>query len=163
MELERLVQAQGALANKNGKKLEDAIEGLALQMGCVVIDYRDWINNHILFARQDHSEVLVRNFPYKTIYGNDGRMEFYLSSERLQFKGRIECRYQTVSGSVDEKFPYLYMNCISEDHPLDTIVIAEGKGAKKGAVQWFKQQAAQAPKDRSILILTLEEFVKWFA
>lgn len=158
MQLQKEVQEQGQKANTNGQKLENVVEGLAIKLGYEVVHYKEWIKNPTLFGEN----VLIKHFPYVTIYGGDGDMEFYLRSKRLRFEGRIECRFQERSGSVDEKFPYLYQNCISESHPKNTIVIADGDGFRAGAVSWLKRIAYDAPKDRSILVFNLEKFVRWF-
>jgi len=156
-------QGQGFLANKNGKKLENAIEGLAIKLGYRIIEYKVWRRNPLWLQKENPENLLIKNMQYTNIYGGRGTMEFYIKSKRLKFEGRIECRYQDSAGSVDEKFPYLYENCIAEKHPKNTVVVAEIKGAKKGSFEWFKDKAENAPRDRSISIFTLKEFVEWFA
>jgi hypothetical protein len=46
----------------------------------------------------------------------------------------IECKWQRISGSVDEKFPYAYLNCIEAMPERDIIIVVDGGGAKQGAV-----------------------------
>jgi SepF-like predicted cell division protein (DUF552 family) len=54
-------------------------------------------------------------------------------------KTRIECKWQQTAGSVDEKLPYLYLNTI-EAMPEDQImIIIDGAGWKKGAVDWLRR------------------------
>jgi len=56
---------------------------------------------------------------------------------------RIECKWQQVKGSVDEKLPYLYLNTI-EAMPENTIMILiDGAGWKTGAVKWLKDAVQQ--------------------
>jgi hypothetical protein len=82
------------------------------------------------------------NVPFTTIYNHDGNTEFLLISERYNTCARIECKWQQVSGSVDEKLPYLYLNAI-EAMPENTIIILiDGQGWKHGAIQWLKDAVA---------------------
>jgi len=48
--------------------------------------------------------------------------EFLLKSKEYNFNVRIECKWQQVSGSVDGKLPYLYLNSI-EAMPESNIII----------------------------------------
>lgn len=150
-------QLQGQTANEHGKKHENIIEQLCSDAGCVVITYKEWIKQH------DHygDNILIKNKPYQTIYGKNGRMEFYLLSKQLRFRGRIECRFQKVKGSVDEKFPYLYHNCMSETHPKRTLLIWEGGGLREGSITWLKEAGQAMPDGRRIDVLHTSEFKRW--
>ena len=56
-------------------------------------------------------DLLVRRVPYQSIYGHRGVTEFLAVSASRGLAVRIECKWQQSQGSVDEKFPYLYLNC----------------------------------------------------
>ncbi len=112
-------------------------------------------------------ELLLLNFPYTTIYNEKGRTEFIAISKKYNFSIRIECKWQQVSGSVDEKFPYLYLNAIEampEDH---VIIIIGGDGFKKGAVTWIKDAVRKRKyttaenKDKKIDVFSLTDFMAW--
>ncbi|MGC2423417.1 MAG: PD-(D/E)XK nuclease superfamily protein [Nitrospirota bacterium] len=79
---------------------------------------------------------------------------------------RIECKWQQVSGSVDEKLPYLYLNCV-EAMPEDyIIIIIDGGGFRAGSITWLKEAAKsnkynEAGVMKSILVFSLAEFIAW--
>ncbi len=70
------------------------------------------------------------NVPFTTIYQHGGNTEFRLISERYNMDIRIECKWQQVAGSVDEKLPYLYLNCIEAMPEKHIIIIIDGDGWK---------------------------------
>jgi hypothetical protein len=90
--------------------LESTVIGTLNSKGFLSVPYREWQKNPTQFG----SELLLRNVPFVTIYGHPGKSEFVLLSERYGLRIRIECKWQQSSGSVDEKFPYLYLNCIEQ-------------------------------------------------
>lgn len=51
----------------------------------------------------------------------------------------IECKWQDVGGSADEKYPYLVAN-IKKRFPCPAIIVVDGGGPKPGAIQWLKSQ-----------------------
>jgi hypothetical protein len=123
--------------------------------------YRVWKKNPAKYAE----EILLKNVPYETIYGHKGNTEFLLKSKEYNREIRIECKWQQSPGSVDEKFPYLYLNCIESMPEDDIIVIVDGNGYKEGALNWLKSAIStkkyQIGLDKNITILNLSEFIIW--
>jgi hypothetical protein len=80
---------------------------------------------------------------------------------------RIECKWQQSSGSVDEKFPYLYLNCIEAMPEKQIMIVVDGNGARSGAVSWlkdavkYKKYTTGANKDKEIMVFSLMEFIQW--
>jgi hypothetical protein len=80
---------------------------------------------------------------------------------------RIECKWQQVSGSVDEKLPYLYLNSIEAMPELSVMILIDGAGWKAGAIQWLKDAVKQKRYTneqnitKEILIFNLTEFFTW--
>ena len=153
---------QGDLANIGGNVLERMVKEVFLSKGFVLLNYRKWQKSPSKYGK----ELLLTNVPFTSIYQHSGNTEFLASSEKYKFKIRIECKWQQSSGSVDEKLPYLYLNCV-EAMPEDYIIIViDGGGFKKGAVKWL-QEAAKGNKYndtgviKSILVLSLPEFIAW--
>ena len=73
---------------------------------------------------------------------------------------RIECKWQQSQGSVDEKFPYLYLNCIQAMPEREIILLIDGNGYKPGALAWLKQ--AVASQDAKLIhVFNLVEFLVW--
>lgn len=156
-------KSQGGLASSSGNTLERTIMGTLESKNFEVEYYRHWKKNPSRYG----GELLLRNVPYTTIYGHKGNTEFLLKSEHYDLEIRIECKWQQVSGSVDEKFPYLYLNCL-ERMPEETIIIVvDGGGAKEGAVRWIKE-AAETKKygnelsaEKDLRVMDLTGFLTW--
>ncbi|MEQ8191790.1 MAG: PD-(D/E)XK nuclease superfamily protein [Candidatus Eremiobacterota bacterium] len=152
---------QGSLATGSGNTLEQTITGTLLSKGFTPVNYGEYIKKKHNYGE----ELLLKNVPYKTIYGHDGKTEFLLKSRKYSIEVRIECKWQQASGSVDEKYPYLYLNCIEAMPEKDIIIIIDGGGAKEGAVKWLKKAAENhvytANTIKNIKVFNLVEFVKW--
>lgn len=127
-----LKRTQGARANRTGKVAEDVI-------GAVL---------------SAHGVEFVRQQPIgNSIYCHPLRADFYLPREELI----IECKWQEVGGSADEKLPYLVEN-IRHCYPYPTILVLGGKGWKPGAIEWVKQQVDNTSL---VNVLSVEEFMRW--
>ena len=125
--------------------------------------YRKWVKKPEKYG----NELLLRNVPFETIYGHNGNTEFLIKSDYYDLEIRIECKWQQSSGSVDEKFPYLYLNCIEKMPESTIIIIVDGGGAKEGAVEWLNS-AAKSSKywkhdkpEKQILVMDLQSFIIW--
>lgn len=153
---------QGNIANQQGRTLEQVVTGTLAQKGFEIVPFKEWERNARLFS----GDLLLTNVPYETIYGHPGKTEFKIVSQRYG-EYRIECKWQQSAGSVDEKFPYLYLNCIEKMPERNIIIIVDGQGAKPGAVNWLRQAAAKklymtdANKEKNISVFNLTEFVIW--
>jgi hypothetical protein len=149
--------SQGAKANVDGKELENEVEKFLNDRGISSVYYRDWENDNYTISLNT-SGILLKNVPYPNVYGGNGRGEFVLSVDGRS-DVRIECRLQNVSGSVDEKFPYLFETaCAFEERVV--ILVVEGNGFKKGAVAWLKNKCASIMY-KKIYVLNFEEFKDW--
>lgn len=86
--------------------------------------------------------------------------EFLAVSASRGLAIRIECKWQQSQGSVDEKFPYLYLNCIQAMPEREIILLIDGNGYKPGALAWLKQ--AVASQDAKLIhVFNLVEFLVW--
>ena len=75
----------------------------------------------------------------KTIYEAPRKVDFLIVNPDLFPDGLvIECKWQQVSGSVDEKYPYLLFNIIKTAIP--TIVLIDGKGYRQAALKFLKDE-----------------------
>ncbi len=156
------VIAQGGLANSSGNTLEQTIIATVASKGFAVARYREWVKD----PGRHGDELLLRNVPYTTIYGHRGNTEFLLLSARYGLQIRVECKWQQSAGSVDEKFPYLYLNCVEQMPETAIFIVVDGGGAKAGAVEWLRRAcmhrlylAADDPKQ--ITLMNLVEFISW--
>lgn len=153
----------GTTANRSGKYLEAQVIGACRCWsgynedtgvgGISVVPYRLWKSASLRPA-------LVLNVPYETIYGTVGRSEFGLFLPERDI--RIECKWQAVSGSVDEKFPYVLANML-QCAELEIIIICDGNGAKRQAVQWLTKEAGHqgAAIGKKILVCNTGGFMSW--
>lgn len=158
-------------ANQAGQEFEDYIEEMVVGEGMTPMDFRDWN------PKKDGWEVLLCKVPYESIYEkyssretNTSKSEFMLVSRQHGLITRIEARWQRVSGSVDEKLPYMYKNLkqtlLDPEYPeTHAIIVMDGGGAKEHARRWLEEQARQfnqehAPEVR-LDIFTLGEFLAW--
>jgi hypothetical protein len=80
---------------------------------------------------------------------------------------RIECKWQQVAGSVDEKLPYLYLNSIEAMPEKMIMILIEGAGWKAGSLKWLKdavknkKYTTKENNDKTILVFNLTEFFTW--
>ena len=154
--------SQGAIANKQGRILENTIIPTFTARGFEVISYSKWRKKPEKYSK----ELLLTNAPYKSIYGHNGKTEFLVKSQKLNLNVRIECKWQQSSGSVDEKYPYLYLNCIEAMPEKEIIIVHGGGGMKAGALLWLKESVKQKKfqnpsQTKNIQVFTLEEFLMW--
>ena len=154
---------KGTKSNISGNQLEVAVKTVLLGKGFELVKYRVWEKNQEKYGK----ELLLENVPFTTVYNHNGNTEFLLISEKFNLKIRIECKWQQVAGSVDEKLPYLYLNTI-EAMPEETIMILiDGSGWKTGAIKWLKDAVKQKKytseenKHKEILVFSLADFFTW--
>lgn len=147
-------------ANRTGNTLENTVVGVLSSKGLQLVYYREYQKHPELHG----GELLLRNVPYMTIYGHPGNTEFLIRSSRYNLEVRIECKWQQVPGSVDEKFPYLYLNCIEAMPERDIIIILGGGGAKAGAITWLRNTSILSKyttETKNIHVFTIDQFIRW--
>lgn len=73
------------------------------------------------------------------IYGNRRTVDFILYHPRRWPNCLVlQCKWQTSSGSVDEKYPF-EVECIAQGR-FETIIVLDGGGYSRGARQWLLAQ-----------------------
>jgi hypothetical protein len=156
-----MARTQGNIANSSGNVLEQTVVSTFKAKGFEVIKYRVWDKNKEKYG----DELLLENVPFVSIYGHKGNTEFLLKSKKYNLEIRIECKWQQSAGSVDEKFPYLYLNCVESMPENDIIIIVDGGGYKDGALKWLKESSEigkyQDTNVKNIQIMSLVEFITW--
>jgi hypothetical protein len=152
--------SQGGQANLQGKTLESTIKIIMSNKGFSVLSYSEWKKD-----QQKHgNEVLVSQVPYTTIYNKQGKMDFLLISEKFNKRIAVECKWQQSGGSVDEKYPYLYLNCVEAIQEDEIIIVLDGGGYHPGALSWLKgacQELRYSTDQKSIRVFNLTEFITW--
>ena len=128
----------GQRANRTGKHLETFVAGLLDHHG-----YEE-VERGLFFSlyKQGLQQPI---FAYecvagKTIYGGNRRVDFILYHPTKHPDCLvIQCKWQTSSGSVDQKYPYDVESI--KINPQPTIIILDGGGYSQGAERWLKAQA----------------------
>lgn len=155
--------SQGGRANSSGSTLEQTVKGALQSKGFKFVQYGEWVKNPEKYGR----ELVLKHVPYETIYKKGGRTEFLIKSERYQKEIRIECKWQESEGSVDNKFPYVYLNCIERYPEQDIIIVVEGGGASPESIKWLKgaieakKYTDEISRLKNIQVMNLAEFVRW--
>ena len=149
-------------ANRHGHILKNKLEALFEEHGYLVVPL-------VVYKKKFHlsNRMVVKNFPFQSIYGHRGRTDFLLINEKLGRRIRIDCRWQQSSGSADAKFPYMYLNCIHGYKESEVIFIIDGGGSQPRARRWLRKVADEhwlvdegQPKD--IRVMTLAQFTDYF-
>lgn len=174
---------QGARANANGQIFEEQLIPLFQRNGYQVVKYSEYTHDLQLVERKKKSginrakaepayydemeKLVITSYPFQSIYGQKGKTEFLIVNKHQNRTIRVECKWQQTAGSVDEKFPYMYLNCVYAYDEAEVILIVDGGGYKPGARAWLEQAVANKwliPEDspKSIQLMTISEFTAWF-
>ncbi len=151
----------GSTANKNGKIFEDTLIPTFQNHGYIVIQNRDLE----YFNTEENDKYVILNAPFETIYNHKGKTEFLLINKVINKKIRIECKWQQSKGSVDEKFPYLYLNAVKKYQEDDIIILLDGNGYKEGAKEWLENAIEtnwENTYNKNIMLMSLNEFIIYF-
>jgi hypothetical protein len=128
--------SQGTNANRNGNAAEVVICA-AIQANGFQIERQVYICQSI-YGRRLYADIIIKGLPQF----RDGLI--------------VESKWQSSSGSIDEKYPYLVLN-IKQMYPLPTMIIADGGGASEGAIEWLMNQV----DDKLVAVLGLVDFMKF--
>ncbi len=167
----------GAEANKSGLTWEAWVKVTAEKQGFTIRNYsqRAACTTPVIERR-----IVWTHAPYKTIFHNI-KNPSKASTEYLVECGfdriRIECKWQGVAGSVDEKYPFMFLNA-ALTMTEETVVFAlggeyfeKGKGAEvfdwlsnvcNDPPEWFSDDVRASLRRRQLLVLTTNSFAKWF-
>lgn len=154
---------KGTKSNVSGNQLEIAVKTVLTGKGFELVKYREWEEN----PEKHGEELLCSNVPFTTVYEHKGNTEFLLISKKYDLRIRIECKWQQVSGSVDEKLPYLYLNTIEAMPEKSIMILIDGAGWKTGAIKWLKdavlekKYTTEENNDKDIMVFNLTEFFTW--
>lgn len=146
------MKTSGAQANSNGDHLEEAVENILKRDGYIEVDK----NRFTSFSQVAEQSVYSKQVNIgQTIYGTKRNCDFIIFHP-VKFPNKliIECKWQQSGGSVDEKYPFLVLNIKQLD--IDTIIVLDGGGFKKGAEDWLRSQASGCLKK----VVNLSEFMQ---
>lgn len=143
-------------ANSSGQGFELGVQAVIERAtGWPVMTHGDWKR------AGSPRPAITTNAPYRNIYGsNRARSEFVIHPASDTHDTRIECKWQSAPGSVDEKFPYVWENTRLYPEPFVILMIG-GSGARLEAVDWLKKQAA-AYSHKSVSVMTnTDQLAEW--
>ena len=145
---------QGRQANITGRMSENQIRERIKSAGYMEIKNKDFS----IHTKSFFNNIFVRQCLIGTgIYGTKLYADLLLyHKEKHPNKLAIEIKWQQVSGSVDEKFPYIVEN-IKKKFPCSGIIILDGNGYKKGAKKWLEDQV----DNKFLGVYSLSGFIKW--
>ena len=157
--------SQGAKANYAGKAYENMLRPLFTTYGYEISNWAPWRDRHV--PLEESGKIAIHQFPYKTMYGGDGHTEWLLVNNAKNIILRLEVKTQRSSGSVDEKFPYTYINSLIGYPEKDVILLVDGVGFRDGAVPWLKNAVEtrwlqDMYGEKNIKVLSYTEFVDYF-
>lgn len=115
---------------------------------------------------------VIRSFPHESVYGTPGKKEalivapngvsYFALDEGGNARVILEAKWQETSGSVDEKFPYIWEAfCLS---PVKNwVIVLDGKywktGRGKAAVGWLRSKAP-GPAGRRLHVVDRKGFIE---
>jgi hypothetical protein len=146
----------GCRANRTGNALENFVEDILERNG--YIEFTNY-KKQIFFMRKfiGGKQFSKQAKCGKSIYDTDRRCDFLIMNYEKHPDGLIiECKWQEISGSVDEKYPFTALNIAKTGIP--TIVLIDGKGYKQKAFEWFKRQVSNCQTLKGVY--TMSEFQK---
>lgn len=167
---------QGSKANNNGRTAEEVIEPAFKNNGYKIVAYSKFETNRKKIERMNKGEfkprkpvenyceedkLVLTNCPYTSIYQHRGKTEYVIVDKPKNRRIRVEMKWQQSSGSVDEKFPYVYLNAVLAYKEKEVIIIIDGGGYKEGAREWIKNQCKERwlMEDKKITVMSIQEFV----
>ncbi len=137
-------------ANQSGKHLASFVEELLHYRGYAKVSQRRFFNlcelRQPVYARECYTG--------KTIYGGRRRVDFILYHPVKWVECLIiQCKWQSRSGSVDQKYPYDVSS--TNINPHLTIFVVGGEGYSSLSGEWLKSHAG---KDRILDVMDMGEF-----
>jgi len=143
----------GQEAVRSGNVLHEMVATTFRCRNVPVIDYGSGNGDtRDMFSKK----VLVRDDPYTSIYGCKTKSDFVFAADSVALL-RIECVAQHSTGTVDEKFPYLFHNAKDAMPERHVWIILDGNGMRPGARSWLKRQVGSGFPSKEIRVLSVAE------
>ena len=146
--------SQGAKANLTGNRLERFIEHSLIECGFAKAkDKRALVSAMRSFEIPSYAKQAKIG---KTIYGTALICDFLVYHPQKWREGLvIEAKWQQVSGTVDEKYPYFILNILRSEYA--TILVLDGGGYRPGAEAWVRHMR----KDNLLHVFNMAQFQAW--
>ena len=143
--------SNGQQANLSGKRLENHIAAVLDDFGYSKVPSKHFFD---LKRRAKNSIYARQCFTGTSIYNRRRRVDIILYHPEKWVDGLIiQCKWQSSSGSVDEKYPFEVLSI--NKNPYPTIVVLDGGGYSSASGAWLRSQAG---KGNLIHVHNLGEF-----
>lgn len=157
--------SQGARANANGKIGERILVPMFEENGYTVVRWSEYNRHRSTYEAMD--KLVILQYPYTSIYEQVGKTEFLVRNKVLDRVIRVEVKWQQAAGSVDEKYPYLWLNAVYAYPENEIVLVVDGGGYKPGARKWLesvcdKRWLLDEQPDKHVAVMTFAEFVAFF-
>ncbi len=158
--------AGGGTTNLGRASGEQVVAAAFMARGMNLFGWDEWRR----LALKDEAPagvVLVKGYPFTTIYQTQGNVDFVVMEDRLP-RTTIEVKHQGVSGSCDEKMPYV-VHCALTQWPTDHgILVLSGEhwASPRGlaAARAMRQLSGQlAGPGKRFEIMAMTEATNWIA
>lgn len=116
-------------------------------------DYADLIASYVIFNYSDRGIEVYREIPVGTsIIGKNRRLDIFVLQIESQRAFAIECKYQEMQGTVDEKIPYALQDMAALAMP--GCIVYAGEGFSQGVLHLLQSSeiAAFCFPDRKNLV-----------
>jgi len=143
----------GTEANLTGSALESFVRDALLARGYKKIEWNKF-DRAVALGEPIFSQQYRMG---RSIYETPFKIDFVVfHPQKWPDCLAIECKWQQVAGSVDEKFPYMVAN-LKERSKFDFVILLDGNGYKPGARRWLMQQQDK----KFIKLMSMSEFQTW--
>ena len=149
-----MAKSSGTIANNRGRQFENSVAGILEDAGYELVR-----PSQDFFVRQSGTQpIYARQCQAgETLYGKVRRCDFILCHpEKRPTPLVIQCKWQALSGSVEEKYPFEVLSIRQNIYP--TIILLDGGGYSKGAEAWLK---AQVDDYKLLHVFNMGEFQKY--
>ncbi len=149
-------QTDGAKSNQNGKQLEEMVAYILKNNG-----YRELEKTEKELLKRGELRMKGRFYTTqllldRNLYGGKFYTDVFVFDKHKFPNGcHIECKWQGVAGSIDEK--YVFTVYTLKKTGRDAILMLGGTGVKKIAVDWIKRQENDSFK----LFRTIDDFTHY--
>jgi hypothetical protein len=148
------IDTQGGKAVEYGNTLERFVQHILSDRKYEFIRQRSFLAACCLDQPIYTKQISIGNSIYNTPIKSDFMIRH---PDKWPDKVIIECKWQQIAGSVDEKYPYTVQN-IKEKYPCPAIVLLDGGGYKPGAKNWLCEQIDGS---QLIAVFNMSEFTRW--
>lgn len=155
--------SQGAAAVRNGQAAEKSILPVLGSCGFDIFTETQVEKQPELVKGKDR--YILKNSKYTSIYGNPNCRTEYVIVDKGR-RVRVEVRFQSVAGSVDEKMPYMLLNAIMAYPEKEVVLVVDGNGYRSTSRQWVQDRLDEnwldyKSKGKDIKLVSIGDFLSW--